>query len=93
MLARMASHLQLCSTTAMARRLRTCPLQVAAASGSGGYPGTAVPFYPFSTYPNVTMWNCWYGESVATSFWYMIGDGVSGHTQPKDKPIYWSSTL
>jgi len=51
-----------------------------------------VPLYPFSTFPNVTMWNCCrYGErSVATSYWYMLADGVGGgggHTQPRDKPI------
>lgn len=37
--------------------------------GGYKYPGTAIPFYPFSTFPNVTMWNCWFGEQVATTYW------------------------
>ena len=23
------------------------------------FPGEAIDFFPFSTFPNVTMWNCW----------------------------------
>jgi hypothetical protein len=42
------------------------------------YPGAAVPAYPFSTYPNATMWNCWYGVQVATSFWHDVVWGPPG---------------
>lgn len=56
------------------------------------YPGTAIPFYPYSTYPNVSMWNCWFGERVATAYWYMISYGNSGNgSTPMDKPIYWAN--
>ncbi len=35
----------------------------------------------------------WFGESVATSYWWMIGSGVPGgsHTEPTDKPALWES--
>lgn len=58
------------------------------------YPGQAVAEYPFWTFPNVTMWRCWYGTKVNTAFWHMISDGggVAGeHTAPMDKPVYYTS--
>ena len=60
------------------------------------YPGEAVAEYPFSTFPNVTQWNCWYGYYVSTAYWWMLvttdgGGGGVGHTQPGDKPVLWRS--
>jgi len=58
------------------------------------YPGEAVPLYPYWTYPNVTMWRCWYGKRVATAYWVTLSDGggeAGAHTQPTDKPVYYSS--
>lgn len=55
------------------------------------YPGSSVDAYPFWTYPNVTMWNCWYGYRAATAYWYMIGIGATGTgTTPMDKPVYYT---
>jgi hypothetical protein len=58
------------------------------------YPGEAVPFYPFWTYPNATMWNCWHGKATCTSYYWMVSDGRGQegmHTEPKDKPALWRS--
>jgi hypothetical protein len=58
------------------------------------YPGEAVPFYPFWTYPNATMWNCWHGKHTCTSFYWVLSDGqgqMGLHTEPKDKPVLWRS--
>ena len=54
------------------------------------YPGEAIPNYPFSTYPNVTMWHCWYGTRTATSYWYLITEADVG-TAPNDKPVLWAN--
>jgi len=57
------------------------------------YPGTTVPFYPYSTYPNVTMWNCWFGHTAATTYWSSIVYGPPGvpsaqtYSTPTDKPM------
>ena len=58
------------------------------------YPGTAVAAYPYSTFPNVTMWNCWSGQYVSTAYWYMLttpgdADPAVAHTLPGDKPVLW----
>ena len=57
------------------------------------YPGTSTPFYPFSTYPNVTMWNCWFGYHVSSAYFYTVttfdGAGGGGHIQAGDRPILW----
>jgi hypothetical protein len=62
------------------------------------YPGAAAPAYPFWSYPNATMWNCWYGSRVAVQYWYTItdlsrgGDPTSSfHSAPMDKPVYYLS--
>jgi hypothetical protein len=54
------------------------------------YPGQAVADFPFSTFPNVTMFNCWYGFYVSDAFWSLLvtTSGASA-TQPGDKPILW----
>jgi hypothetical protein len=52
------------------------------------YPGTSVPLYPFWTFPNVTMWNCWFGSRTATAYWNLITTGGAGIT-PMDKPVYF----
>ena len=56
------------------------------------FPGTAVPHYPFWTYPNVTMWNCWYGVTVSNAYWAMVWSPEWGHTQPGDKPVLWRTS-
>jgi hypothetical protein len=58
------------------------------------YPGEAISFYPFGTWPNATMWRCWYGKTVATAYWWMISDGSGQggvHTDAMDKPVLWTS--
>jgi len=56
------------------------------------YPGAAVATYPFGTWPNATMWNCWFGASPATVYWHQIVWGLRGQpsqqtgTVPTDKP-------
>lgn len=55
------------------------------------YPGAAVSAYPFSTYPNVTMFNCWYGFTVSNAYWRMLTNGDAG-TQPGDKPVLWRTS-
>jgi hypothetical protein len=58
------------------------------------YPGEAIAVYPFGTWPNATMWRCWYGKQVATRYWHMVSDGggaAGAHTEPADKPVYYSS--
>ncbi len=58
------------------------------------YPGEAVPFYPFSTYPNVTMWNCWFGTTCATAYYHFVGDGAGEggrNSAFMDKPIYYAT--
>ena len=69
----------------------------ACAWGHGyAYPGEAIAFYPFGTWPNDTMWRCWYGKTVATSYWWMVSDGsgeAGAHTEPTDKPVLWTSPL
>jgi hypothetical protein len=60
------------------------------------YPGEAIPYFPWGTWPNCTMWRCWYGKTVATAYWWMISDGsgqAGAHTDPTDKPVYWTSQL
>jgi hypothetical protein len=56
------------------------------------YPGEAINFYPFWTYPNVTMWNCWFGQFCATAYYYMISDGQENgqHSSFMDKPVFYS---
>ena len=64
------------------------------------YPGEKLDHYPFGTWPNATMWNCWYGEHCSTKYTWMVSDGQgdayevanpghSGHTAPMDKPALW----
>ena len=58
------------------------------------YPGEAIGVYPFGTWPNATMWRCWYGKIVATAYWWMISDGSGqggAHTDATDKPVLWTS--
>lgn len=58
------------------------------------YPGEAIPFYPFGTWPNVTMWHCWFGWQTCTSFYWMVSDGLGEggvHSEPTDKPVLWRS--
>ena len=52
------------------------------------YPGESIAAYPYWTYPNVTMWNCWYGSRTATVYWYMLVVDGKGIT-PADKPIFF----
>ena len=58
------------------------------------YPGEALDHYPFGTWPNATMWNCWEGEHCSTKYSWMVSDGLGdanpgGHTAPMDKPALW----
>ena len=58
------------------------------------YPGAPVPQFPFWTYPNVTMWNCWYGKFCSTSYSYMVSDGMGeagAHSAFYDKPVFYST--
>jgi hypothetical protein len=55
------------------------------------FPGEAVQLYPYWTYPNVTMWLCWYGLTVSDMYWTMIV-GPQGAIQPGDRPILWRLT-
>jgi hypothetical protein len=60
------------------------------------YPGEAISVYPFSTFPNVTMWNCWFGEFCATSFYHQVSDGLGeggAHSAFRDKPIYYATDV
>lgn len=62
------------------------------------YPGEAIPFYPYSTYPNVTMWNCWFGKTASTVYWSSIMFGPPGQpslqtvSTPTDKPMLYITT-
>jgi hypothetical protein len=58
------------------------------------YPGEEVPFYPFGTWPNNTMWTCWFGKICSTKYYWMISDGLGEdgvHSVPMDKPVLWTS--
>lgn len=58
------------------------------------YPGEAISFFPFSTFPNVTMWNCWFGEFCATSYYHQVSDGLGeggNNSAFRDKPIYYAT--
>jgi hypothetical protein len=58
------------------------------------YPGQLIDTYPFCTWPNCTMWNCWEGSFCSTSFYWMVSDGLGQdgmHTAPRDKPIFWQT--
>ena len=56
------------------------------------FPGESTPLYPYSTYPNATMWNCWYGYYVSTAYWSTMWSPAFGLSQPGDKPILWRVT-
>ena len=56
------------------------------------FPGTAVPLYPYWTYPNVTMWNCWWGYIVSDVYWSMIWSPTFGPSEPGDKPVLWRTS-
>jgi len=58
------------------------------------YPGEAISFYPFWTYPNVTMHNCWFGEFCSTSYYNQVSDGLGQaglHSEFRDKPVYYTT--
>jgi hypothetical protein len=58
------------------------------------YPGESITYYPYWTFPNVTMWNCWYGQFCSTSFYYQVSDGLGQdglHSQFLDKPVYFTT--
>ena len=58
------------------------------------YPGELSAVYPFGTWPNLTMWNCWSGSFCSTSYYWMISDGLGQqglHSAPMDKPIFWQT--
>lgn len=58
------------------------------------YPGESIPFYPFWTFPNVTMHNCWFGEFCSTSYYNQVSDGNGQdglHSEFRDKPVYYST--
>ena len=52
------------------------------------FPGEAIPFYPFWTYPNRTMWVCWYGSRVSCPYWGTVSSAY-GLTRGCDKPVLW----
>lgn len=56
------------------------------------FPGASVSRYPFWTYPNVTMWNCWYGFTVSNAYWAMVWSSEFGISHPGDKPILWRTS-
>jgi hypothetical protein len=53
------------------------------------YPGEAVPLFPFGTWPNATMFNCWFGSRVSNFFTHLISVGDVG-SAPRDRPAYFS---
>ena len=53
------------------------------------FPGERVAAYPYWTYPNVTMWNCWYGVQVSNAYWAMVWSDAYSASQPGDKPVLW----
>lgn len=58
------------------------------------YPGTQISFFPFSTFPNVTMWRCWYGEFCSTSYYWQVSDGNGDggfHSAFRDKPVLYTT--
>ena len=58
------------------------------------FPGQLVSKYPFCTWPNCTMWNCWSGSFCSTAYYWMVSDGLGEqgvHSSPTDKPIFWQT--
>ena len=53
------------------------------------FPGERVAEYPYWTYPNATMWNCWWGFIVSELYWSMVWSPTFNLTRPADKPILW----
>jgi hypothetical protein len=60
------------------------------------YPGEATQAYPFGTWPNATMWNCWYGFHVSSAYFHTLAThppgalGGGGTTGFGDRPILWT---
>ena len=52
------------------------------------YPGEVIPFFPFGTWPNATMWNCWFGSRVSNFFTHLVTSGDSGSAF-RDRPAYY----
>jgi hypothetical protein len=53
------------------------------------FPGAHVKEYPYWTFPNVTMFNCWYGVQVSNAYWTMVWSPALGASKPGDKPVVW----
>ncbi|MCJ1297158.1 hypothetical protein MMC34_008727 [Xylographa carneopallida] len=56
------------------------------------FPGTRVPLYPYWTFPNATMWNCWWGLMVSDLYWGMVYSPQFNLTRHADKPVLWRTT-